>query len=186
MCLGRLIGINFLVSCVGILVFVLNAEGGAVDRDIEKGFEFFENLVRGSYCYIEPEVAGGLGRSSVLDVSEHPPVVYALEYEFEGWLGDGLLQSFPCFIVTEALAAAIRESDLTGCSFDIVSVVRSETFGMLYPHVALPNFVWLKVHGIAGVADFGLAEDKRLVVSIASKNVISKFGLRNASFEAFG
>lgn len=43
------------------------------------------------YFYIEPEVAGGLGRNTVMNRAVHPPVVSKLHYHFDGWLGDVLL-----------------------------------------------------------------------------------------------
>jgi hypothetical protein len=43
-----------------------------------------------------------------------PEVVTHLHYEFEGWLGDDLLTTFPEFIVTERLAAALEASKPTG------------------------------------------------------------------------
>jgi hypothetical protein len=35
-----------------------------------------------TFVYIEPEVAGGLGENTLLDVRTHPPVVTRLHYEF--------------------------------------------------------------------------------------------------------
>ena len=64
--------------------------------------------VRGIMPYIlEPEVAGGWGEGTIANTSPHPPVVETLEYMFDGWGGDDLLATFPCFIVSEALATAI-------------------------------------------------------------------------------
>ena len=40
-----------------------------------------------NFYYLEPEVSGGIGDSTILDTSVHPPIVSALEYEFEDWLG---------------------------------------------------------------------------------------------------
>ena len=34
------------------------------------------------YFYIQPEVAGGLGKNTVMDRSVHPPIVSRLHYEF--------------------------------------------------------------------------------------------------------
>ncbi|MGJ7548647.1 hypothetical protein [Pseudomonas alloputida] len=132
------------------------------------------------YYYVEPEVAGGLGEGTVMDTSEHPPVIQSLTYEFDGWLGDHLLESFPCFIVTETVEDAIKELGLTGCSFDAVDIKKSEAFEDSYPDRALPHFSWLKIHGIAGMTDFGLTDDYRLVVSNAVIDLLKKFGLQHA------
>jgi len=70
------------------------------------------------YYYIEPEVAGGLGNDTVMNRSVHPPVVTKLHYQFDGWLGDVLLESSPCFIVTELAKQKLQDARLTGATFD--------------------------------------------------------------------
>lgn len=47
------------------------------------------------YYRLEPEVAGELGSGTVMDVSRHPPLVSHLQFKFQGWLGDDLLETFP-------------------------------------------------------------------------------------------
>lgn len=117
------------------------------------------------YFYLEPEVAGGIGKNSVMDTSVHPPLVSRLHYVFDGWLGDDLLESFPCYIVTARLREGLEKAEASGCRFDDVEVGRSETFREMYPDRALPSFYWLRVEGRAGSDDFGLAADHRLVAS---------------------
>ncbi|MBP1127131.1 MULTISPECIES: hypothetical protein [Pseudomonas] len=137
------------------------------------------------YYYIEPEVAGGLGDSTVMDTSVHPPKVTALEYRFEGWLGDALLESFPCFIVSDSLAIAIGEYRLSGVFFEDVLITKSDEFEEINPDITLPKFVWLKIGGKAGLDDFGLADDYRLVVSVMALNLLRGFGIDNADLEEF-
>ncbi|QHG64922.1 hypothetical protein [Pseudomonas putida] len=137
------------------------------------------------HYFIGPEVAGGLGDGTVMDTSMHPPTISSLEYEFDDWLGDHLVESFPCYIVTEVAASAIRKSGLSGCSFGPVFIKKSETFEEINPGMALPDFVWLKVDGVAGVSDFGLSQDNRLVISEDAIRVFKKFGLENADFQEF-
>lgn len=117
------------------------------------------------YFYIEPEVAGGLGKATQLDASVHPPVVTKLHYEFSGWLGDEVLESFPCFIVSYSVRDILTRIGATGIEFDGVKVTTSREFRDIYPNLNLPQFVWLKVTGTAGRDDFGIASDLRLVVS---------------------
>jgi hypothetical protein len=117
------------------------------------------------YFYLEPEVAGGLGEHTVMDTSVHPPVVSKLHYEFEGWLGDDLLESFPCYIVTARLKEGLEQAQATGCTFGDVEVSRSDSFKGIYPDRKLPEFYWLRTQPQAGAADFGLADDHRLVAS---------------------
>ena len=66
------------------------------------------------YYLIEPEVAGGIGEHSVIDRSSGKMVVRKLHYEFDGWLGDELLESTPCFIVSERLDSRNRACAVDG------------------------------------------------------------------------
>jgi hypothetical protein len=114
---------------------------------------------------LEPEVAGDLGQRSVLDYSTKPPTVLKLQYEFNVWLGDDLLTTHPCFIVTARLRAALDKLGGTGYFFDDVEISTAEGFEENYPHTELPRFYWMKIHGVPGVDDAGLTKDFRLVVS---------------------
>lgn len=135
------------------------------------------------FFIIEPEVAGGFGDSTVLDTDVHPPVVSNLEYRFEEWLGDELLGSFPCFIITKSAARKLNESQLSGFTLGPVYVTKSAEFGALHPHTSLPDFLRLEVKGTAGVDDLGLAADHRLVVSQACMDALRTFQLDNADIE---
>lgn len=121
------------------------------------------------FFYIEPEVAGGLGSATIMDGSVHPPVVSELNLNFEGWLGDELLEAFPCFVVTKRVEQAILESSLTGVNFSSLLITFSGNFTEMNSCLQVPEFSWMKVIGMAGVDDFGLAEDLRLVVSEKGK-----------------
>lgn len=115
---------------------------------------------------VEPEVAGGWGEDTVARREPgRPPVVERLHHVFDGWMGDELLETTPCFIVTEGLAEAIRAAGLSGVTFDAVEVGVSETFVELQPATVLPSWVWMKVEGVAGRDDFGLSPALILVVS---------------------
>jgi hypothetical protein len=114
---------------------------------------------------LAPEVAGGLGRDTIMDASKHPPLVRNLHYLFDGWLGDELLESFPCFIVTDGMRRLIESAAPSGCRFGDVKVSTSDGFDELYPARQLPHFAWLKVDGVAGRDDFGISSTGALVVS---------------------
>lgn len=120
-----------------------------------------------AFYYIRPEVAGSVGPRSVEDRSVHPPIVTRLHYEFDGWLGGAILESFPCYIVTDPLKKALEDEGFTGCEFDEVEISASEQFADLYPErvEALPKFHWLKLTGKAGNDDLGMSSDHVLVVS---------------------
>lgn len=132
------------------------------------------------YFYVEPEVAGGLGQNTVINRNVHPPIVSKLHYHFDGWLGNLLLESFPCFIVTESARQKIQSAGFTGIEFDQVEITKSEQFQELYPNRQLPEFVWLKVNGKPGQHDFGIAPDARLVVSERALKVLRELGISQA------
>lgn len=138
------------------------------------------------YFYVDPEVAGGLGKNTVMDRSVHPPIVSKLHYDFDGWLGDVLLETFPCFIVTEPTKQELEASGLSGLNFDQVEVTQSEEFQDFYPNRQLPKFVWLRVAGKPGRDDFGTSENGRLVVSEAALKMLQRLGISNALIAKYG
>ena len=139
-----------------------------------------------SYYYVEPEVAGGWGKNTVFDRTPGKPTfVHKLHYQFDGWLGDELLESTPCFIVSERMAQQIRTARLIGASFDDVEVTTSDQFKDLHPNRQLPKFVWLRVEGRPGRDDFATAPDGRLVVSERALEVLKGHGVANALVTPF-
>lgn len=134
---------------------------------------------------MDPEVAGELGRHTVMDVRAHPPIFEKLNYEFEGWLGDVILESFPCFIVTTEAGNVLIELGATGIELDRVEITTSDMFKELNPDKILPSFVWMRVLGKAGRDDFGISEDYRLVVSQRALNALKPLGVSNALVEPF-
>jgi hypothetical protein len=134
---------------------------------------------------IEPEVAGGLGEDTKLDTTTHPPVVFYLHYEFYGWLDNDILESFPCFIVTDRLREAILDARLSGVAFDHVKVTTTDEFEAFHPGVVLPPWSWMKISGKAGMDDFGISDKLRLVVSEKAFGVLSLFNISAADVEDF-
>ena len=132
------------------------------------------------FYYIEPEVAGSLGESSIIDTTFHPPKVSKLHYQFDGWLGDDLLETFPCYIVTEQMKKKIESNNLSGAKFDSVIISASDHFQEMYPSKIFPQFFWLKVDGSAGKSDFGIAKDHRLVISKEALDVIKQLNIDNS------
>jgi hypothetical protein len=127
---------------------------------------------------LEPEVAGGLGPGTILDTSVHPPVVSQLNYELEDWLGDDLVESFPCFLATERLRDAIVAEGLTGRAFAPVEVTVTPEFEESQPRRVLPPFVWLQPTGVAFQDDFAWTADWRLLVSARTLHLLQRFELR--------
>jgi len=136
------------------------------------------------FC-IEPEVGGGLGPQTVMDTTQHPPAVSRLHYVIDGWLGDAILESFPCFIVTAALQKDILSKGFTGAEFDHVLVTASDEFSALQPDVRLPEWKWLKVSGAVSVNDFGRSPDHRLVVSVRVLDVLRSHRLDHCDVEEY-
>ena len=132
------------------------------------------------YFYIEPEVAGGLGKSTVMDADKHPPVVKDLNYELDGWLGDAILESFPSFIVTEKAKDELLKIGVTGVEFKDVKITTSIIFNEMYPNVRLPVFLWMLPTGKAGIDDVSVEVDGRLVVSQRVLDSLAALNLENA------
>jgi hypothetical protein len=137
------------------------------------------------YFVIEPEVAGSLGPDTVMESGLHPPKVTELHYELSGWLGDDILESFPCFVVTDRARQVLEKQELSGFEFWPVKISTTETFRELYPTRELPTFYWLRVVGRAGEEDFGLAEDHRLVVSERALDRLRMCKIENCDIEKF-
>jgi hypothetical protein len=135
-----------------------------------------------NYYLLQPEVAGGLGNHTDLDRSVHPPRVSHLHYEFAGWLGDDLLESFPCYIITHRAADALAVSALSGFALADVEVSRSEEFDEVYGDLQLPPFRWLQITGIPDQDDFGFAKEG-LVVSARAHEVLSAFKLNQCEVQ---
>jgi hypothetical protein len=85
------------------------------------------------YYVIEPEVAGGLGGSTVMNRAVHPPDVFFLHYQFDGWLGDVLVESFPCFIATAEAVKSLQSIGPTGLELAEVRVTKSSQFAEVHP-----------------------------------------------------
>ena len=134
---------------------------------------------------LNPEVPGEIGENSIIDYSIHPPKVQKLHYVFDTWLGSDIVESFPCFLVTERLRKRIEDEILGGISFFDIEIATTERFKEFYPSRVLPTFYWMKVDGIAGKDDFGLSENYRLVLSPKVLETLSSFTLKEADFEIY-
>ena len=136
-----------------------------------------------NYYTLEPDVAGGLGPHIVLDGQTRPPRVTRLEYVFDGWSGDDLLESYPCLVTTKSMAQRLMQAATTGFLLRDVEVSTSGEFQDLFPTRELPVFVWLDITGTAGADDFGLASDGRLVVSARALGILRHGQLEHCDVE---
>ncbi|NMD56542.1 MULTISPECIES: hypothetical protein [Tsukamurella] len=135
---------------------------------------------------LEPEVAGGLGEGSVLDTSVHPPLLSRLEYEVMDWQGDDLISSFPVYLVSPRLLAAIEATRLTGftvnpnCRVTVDEQCRDEVQGS-----GVLAFTWIDIHGAVG-DDLHITSDLLLGVSDRAWAVISSFTLNRCDVRGAG
>ena len=132
------------------------------------------------FFYIEPEVAGGIGPKSETYREGGKLVVTRLNYEFDGWLGDAVLESTPCFVASDDARQMIEKAALSGVAFGVVEITRSGIFDDLYGARELPQFHWMIIDGQPNADDFGLAKDLRLVVSERALNVLKCAGVDHA------
>lgn len=137
------------------------------------------------YFKIRPNVAGGIGENTVLDSSVHPPIVTRLHYVVEGWFGDVIVATFPCFLVTEETQRALQKMGFSGATFADAEVTTSEECQEDQPGLELPPFVWLKVNGKAGRDDFGIAIPFRLVISKRILDLLESLGIPFAVVEPY-
>jgi hypothetical protein len=140
-----------------------------------------------TYYFVEAEVAGVFGERTIADFSQHPPQVDRLHYEFDGWLGDQLVESFPCYLIADDLARDI--ADLTGYTLAPVEVSLSEKFHEVtaadQPSPMRSTWHWLRIDGSPGESDFAISSNHRLIVSARAMDRIAR-GVLHASIERLG
>lgn len=85
------------------------------------------------YFYVDSVSAGGMDRGTVMDRSVHPPIVSKLVYQIDGWPGDVLIESFPCFLVTEEAKRALLKAGFSGARFADVEITISDNFRDIFP-----------------------------------------------------
>jgi len=137
------------------------------------------------FYIIEPEVAGGWGDGTVADTTVHPPFVSVLEYRLDGWLGDEILETFPCYIVTESLMKDFAQEQLVGYEDADVILTVSEDFFSECEVGDIPKFRWLKIIGSDPGSDFRCSTDNSLIVSEKAMAVLRKHKITHADIEAF-
>ena len=132
---------------------------------------------------LRPEVPGHLGPSAQLDYSQTPYRVVQFDVELDGWMGDELCATAGNnYFVSERLKESIKGRQLTGCTFGVMTVTRSDLFEELEGTTDLPEFSWLKVHGQQGKDDFAIGAGRdgvpTLVVSSAALDCLRTHTLR--------
>jgi len=144
---------------------------------------------------LEPEVAGEIGENSIINYERGMiKEVKFLNYVFTGWLGDELLTSHPCFIVSENIVEDILKSNLKGYKFEDVEISVSDEFKEIYRDRYIPNFKRLIPLGKVVVCDekiiqssrddFCLEDDVELVVSYSALEMLKKYKINNCEISA--
>ncbi|NYI58239.1 hypothetical protein [Cellulomonas soli] len=106
-----------------------------------------------------------------------PPRLSNVSLQFEGWLGDDLIETYPLFAVTDRLRAALRASGVSGVSFEQVPTIRSEQLLELQPGDEIGTWSLMAVTGRAGTDDAWLSPRWMLMVSQRFWDVASRFQL---------
>jgi hypothetical protein len=133
-----------------------------------------------NYYALVPEAAGQFGPNTVfVDKIARPPLVEKFHYEFNGWLGDPLVETIGCYIVTKPLRDKITSVNPSGVRFEEVEVSKSEEFVRRDPGRTLPPFVWLQITGVGGQDDFGytITHGRSIVVSSRILDIMSGVGI---------
>ena len=134
---------------------------------------------------ISPEVAGQLGDNTVLNHQTKPPIVEKLHYAFDDWLGDDIIESFPCFICTERLALAMKQNNLSGYYIDVCEISKSQLFNDLNEDgLDLPVFHWFKVIGTEQ-EDFFLIPNSRLIISQKALDILRQFNINHCDIKEY-
>lgn len=137
------------------------------------------------YYRLLPEVPGELGERTRMDRSFNPPKISYLHFIFSGWLGDELIECFPCYLVTDTLLKYLNDNGLTGFFIKEAEISYSSLFNELYPNRGRHEFKWLVITGQTG-DDFFLSPENYLVVTNRCLNVLKEHGnLNNCEIEKF-
>ena len=143
-----------------------------------------------NYYIIEPEVAGEIGENTIYEYGEsrqekeNGPIIKHLHFVFDGWLGDDIIETSPCFLVSERLKLLIEKNMLSGCVFQNVEISYSDLFKELYPDRCMPIFYRLvptcsicinegKYNSNINMKDFMISQKNYLVISEKAKSLFS-------------
>jgi hypothetical protein len=121
---------------------------------------------------LEPLRAGELGMGTELDVGTHPPGVRRVEYVLDAPTEEDLIKSFPVFLVSEELAAALTSEKLSGFQLDDADVHLNDQYVELHESAPHKRYRWLRLTPSES-ADCWLNDQYRLCVSDRMYAVIS-------------
>ena len=117
---------------------------------------------------LKPDSPGTFGRKTLYggELTDTPPQIYRMHYEFDRWSPDELLEVNSVFVGTVAFEELVKSiaPRPTGITFDEMTTTTTLAFRQANPGKELPPYRWVKIIGKGGVDDFGLSSDHRLVV----------------------
>lgn len=115
------------------------------------------------YYHTFPQVAGELGPKTQFS-SRNPLRVSYVEYLFNIWPCDAILEAYPCFIVRSDLRSVITNNGLSGAVFSDCAVGFTDYVENSHV-IELPDFHRLEPIGVLGVDDIILGPTQKLIVS---------------------
>jgi hypothetical protein len=135
---------------------------------------------------LEPLVAGELGPDTVLDRSSHPPRVDRLQYLLDEPTTADLIESFPVYLVSEALVRKLEAAGLNGVRFDAVDVIPNDLYTDRYGDVPHKAYRWLRPDPASVDPDAWIGENFRLCVSDRMMEVLERGDLCGCDVESLG
>lgn len=138
-----------------------------------------------NFYELTPEVPGHLGENTILDNSVHPPIVKKLDFVFDGWLGDDIIECFPCFLVSENLKNDLEHSKLNGYEIMSCTLSVSNLFMQLHPNLHLPLFYWFKITESKELADFWISDKNNLIVSEDALKILKSYNFHKDNYKPY-
>lgn len=145
-------------------------------------------------CYqISPYTIGSLGDDTVHQGwTDRPLKISKLQIELDFWPIDDLVEaSIYGYAGTIRLAEAIKSNGLSGVEFARVDVIEGEQFWIHkdeHPGQAVPELLWFKFTGKAGLDDFGLIQGPvsfPLVVSDRALVLLKSFNIKGCRIKDY-
>lgn len=132
---------------------------------------------------LNPEVSGQIGEKTLLNTNTHPPIVERLHFIFYGWLGDDLIECFPCFLVSEKLKILLQKTNFSGFLIKDCETELSEEILIMQPQIVLPKFYWLDV-GHDKNSDLFIDESLKLQVTDAAYDLLKRVNLKYCDIQS--
>jgi hypothetical protein len=142
---------------------------------------------------LDPFTVGSLGDNTVHEGwSDRPLKISKLEIVLDAWPDDDLVEAdMYGYAGTQRLADAIKIGGFTGVEYDHVDVEEGDQFWIRkneHPGETVPELLWFKFVGQAGIDDFGLIDGPgsfSLVVSERALATLKSFNFMKCRIKDF-